>query len=54
MFTLAEEWELGSGSNPCKFVGKHRESKRERFLTDEEFQRLNRVRPECRRLSVSP
>ena len=43
LFNLAEEWELRSGSNPCRFVRKYRESKRERFLTDEEFRRLGQV-----------
>ena len=43
LFNLAEEWKLRTGSNPCKFVHKYRETKRERFLTDEEFRRLGRV-----------
>ena len=43
LFNLAEEWKLRSGPNPCKFVRKYRESKRERFLTDEEFRRLGQV-----------
>ena len=42
LFNLAEEWKLRTGGNPCKFVRKYRETKRERFLTDEEFRRLGR------------
>ena len=43
LFNLAEEWKLRTGANPCKFVRKYREYKRERFLTDEEFRRLGEV-----------
>ena len=43
LFNLAELWKLRTGSNPCKFVRKYREKKRERFLTDEEFRRLGDV-----------
>ena len=43
LFNLAEEWKLRTGGNPCKFVRKYRERKRERFLTDEEFRRLGEV-----------
>ena len=43
LFNLAEEWKLRTGANPCKFVRKYREHKRERFLTDEEFRRLGEV-----------
>jgi len=43
LFNLAEEWKLRTGGNPCKFVRKYREHKRERFLTDEEFRRLGEV-----------
>ena len=43
LFNLAEEWKLRTGSNPCRFVRKYRETKRERFLTDEEFRRLGEV-----------
>ena len=35
--------EAAHGGNPCKFVRKYRETKRERFLTDEEFRRLGEV-----------
>ena len=43
LFNLAEEWKLRTAGNPCKFVKKYREKKRERFLTDEEFRRLGEV-----------
>ena len=57
LFNLAEEWKLRTGGNPCKFVRKYRETKRERFLTDEEFRRLGDVLNEMEtegRLSVYP
>jgi integrase len=41
MFNLAEQWGLRpDGSNPCRHVRKYRERKRERFLTQQELQRL--------------
>ena len=44
MLGLAEGWGLRrDGSNPCRFVRKYEERKRERFLTVEEFRRLGRV-----------
>ena len=43
LFNLAELWKLRTGSNPCKFVRKYREKKRERFITDEEFRRVGDV-----------
>ena len=44
MFNLAEAWGLRKdGGNPCRFVQKYKEKKRERFLTEEEFRRLGRV-----------
>ena len=44
MFNLAEAWGLRKdGANPCRFVQKYKEHKRERFLTEDEFQRLGRV-----------
>ena len=44
MFNLAEAWCLRKdGGNPCRFVQKYKEKKRERFLTDEEFHRLGQV-----------
>ena len=51
LFNLAEEWGLRTGGNPCKFVRKYRESKRERFLTDAEFRRLGGCRRTLRRRS---
>ena len=44
MFNLAEAWGLRKNSvNPCRFVEKYKEHKRERFLTEEEFRRLGQV-----------
>ncbi len=44
MFNLAEAWGLRrDGGNPCRFVQKYKEQKRERFLTEEEFRRLGQV-----------
>ena len=44
MFNLAEAWGLRTdGGNPCRFVQKYKEKRRERFLTEEEFARLGRV-----------
>ena len=43
LFNLAEEWQLRTGGNPCRFVRKYPEQRRERFLTDEEFRRLGDV-----------
>ena len=41
IFNLAELWELRpDGSNPCRHVKRFKEKKRERFLSDEEYQRL--------------
>ena len=41
MFNLAELWDLRpDGSNPCRHVKRFREEKRERFLSDVEYQRL--------------
>ena len=43
MFSLAEAWELRpAGSNPCRFVVRYKEGKRERFLTAEEYRRVGR------------
>ena len=43
MFSLAEDWGLAPlGSNPCRFVSKYKEGKRERFLTPEEYRRVGR------------
>ena len=43
LFNLAEEWKLRRSGNPCKFVRKYREHKRERFLTEAEFRGLGEV-----------
>ena len=44
IFTFAETCGLlPEGGNPCRFVVKYRERKRERFLSDDEFDRLGRV-----------
>ena len=41
MLTLAEVWELRpEGVNPCRFVKKYPERRRERFLSDDEYRRL--------------
>ena len=41
MFNLAELWNIRpDGSNPCRHVKRFREEKRERFLSDIEYQRL--------------
>ena len=41
MFNLAELWDLRpDGTNPCRHVRRFREEKRERFLSDVEYQRL--------------
>ena len=48
MFSLAEAWGLDlPGGNPCRFVLKYKEGKRERFLAPEEYRRVGR---ELRRL----
>ena len=48
MFNQAEAWELvPDGVNPCRFVRKYQERKRERFLTEEEFRRLGRILSEA-------
>ena len=44
MIDHAMAWGVaGEISNPCRFVPKYRTRRRERFLTDAEFQRLGRV-----------
>ena len=41
---LAEAWGLRrDGGNPCRFVQRYKEQKRERFLSDDEFRRMGRV-----------
>ena len=44
MMNLAEAWDLRPDrSNPCYHVRKYKEGKRERFLTEEELQRLGKA-----------
>ena len=44
LMTLAEKWEVRSAnSNPCQFVDRFKERKRERFLTGAEIRRLGEV-----------
>ena len=44
MINQAEIWGLApEGGNPCRFVVKYRQRKRERFLTEDEFRRLGQV-----------
>ena len=44
MFNLAETWGLlPEGMNPCRQVAKYKVRRRERFLTEAEFNRLGRV-----------
>ena len=41
MLTMAEVWEMRpEGVNPCRFVKKYPEQKRERFLSDDEYRHL--------------
>ncbi len=48
MLNLAERWGMRpDSSNPCRFVERYPESKRERFLTAEEVGRLGRVLAEA-------
>ena len=48
MFSLAEIWGLRpDGSNPCRHVKRYKESKRERFLSPEETERLGEVLTEA-------
>ncbi|WP_037309580.1 site-specific integrase [Ruegeria halocynthiae] len=50
MFNLAEIWGLRpDGSNPCRHVPKYREEKRERFLNQNELQRLGQVLADAER-----
>ena len=48
MYTLADGWGMApEGTNPCRSVVKYPERRRERFLTDAEFDRLGRVLDEA-------
>ena len=44
MYRLAEEWGMvPEGTNPCRAIAKYPERRRERFLTEAEFDRLGNV-----------
>ena len=44
MLSLAESWGLvPPGGNPCRFVVRYREGKRERYLTPDEYRRVGRA-----------
>ena len=44
LYNMAEQWGVApEGGNPCRFIRKYKEPRRERFLSDEEFRRLGRV-----------
>ncbi len=44
LFNMADLWGIApEGGNPCRFIRKYKEAPRERFLSEEEFQRLGRV-----------
>ena len=50
MFSAAELWGLRpQGSNPCRYVKRFREGKRERFLSDAEYRRLGEALREAER-----
>ncbi|MCY4349224.1 MAG: tyrosine-type recombinase/integrase, partial [Thiotrichales bacterium] len=50
MFSAAEAWGLRpQGSNPCRYVKRFRERKRDRFLSDTEYRRLGAVLREAER-----
>ena len=50
MFAMAEGWGLApEGTNPWRFVARYPTGRRERFLTDTEFERLGRVLDEAER-----
>ena len=41
MFSLSEAWGMAPpGGNPCRFVLRYKEGRRERFLTEDEYRRL--------------
>ena len=48
IYKTAEDRDLiPEGSNPCREIGKYRQRRHERFLTDEEFRRLGRLLDEA-------
>ena len=55
IFNLAEVWGLRpDGSNPCRHVKKYPETKRERYLTEEELGRLGAVLDQAERDGSQP
>ncbi len=51
MYVLAEEWGAAAGgTNPCRAITMYPGRRRERFLTDAEFERLGRALDEAGRL----
>lgn len=55
MFNLAELWGLrADGTNPRRHIPKYGEQKRERYLTDEELQRLGSVLEEAETKKTEP
>ena len=44
IFSLAEAWgQAPPGGNPCRFVLRYKEGRRERFLTEDEYRRVGRA-----------
>ena len=44
IFSLAEAWgQAPPGGNPCRFVLRYKEGRRERFLTEEEYRRVGQA-----------
>lgn len=43
MFTVAHSWDVRTDGNPCWKVKRYKETKRERYLTEEELARLGKV-----------
>ena len=55
IFSLAEAWGLRpSGSNPTRHVDKFQEQKRQRYLTNEELERLGEFLEEAERKGTEP
>jgi integrase len=55
LFNLAEVWGVRpDGSNPCRHVQRYREEQRERFLSEEEIQRLGAVLDQAEREGTQP
>ena len=53
-FNWAEQHGLrADGTNPCRHIEKYRERKRERFLTEDEFERLGRALADAEREMVT-